>query len=170
MFVPQRITFTITPPNTNIGIQRSFTMLESIEKQYLYKWKEEILQTASIASWDEPTTVGVVKASIASKYLHLIQHKMTLDEIWKAILEHKYPYSDNLKYLNKLANTQQNDFLTIKKYYNTIESICTRLGTCLGWNEDMRRIKCQEAFYNGLSKRCKLEMVRLNIKDCTSIY
>lgn len=66
-------------------------MLESIEKQDLFKWKLEILQTQQLASWDEKTTIGVVRASIASKYLHLIQTWVNLNEIWDVALNIKTP-------------------------------------------------------------------------------
>ncbi|KAG0420474.1 Transposon Tf2-6 polyprotein [Dictyocoela roeselum] len=169
-FTPQRITFTLSPPNTNISIQRSFTMLESISKQDIFKWKDEILQTMELAAWDEPTTIGVIKASVASKYLHLLQNKTTLNEVWTSILQYKYPPNEYLRYLNQLSNTHQNSFLTIKEYYNKIEQLCLRLGICLNWTDELRRLKIQEAFFNGLSKRCQLEMARLNIHDCTDIY
>ncbi|KAG0439307.1 hypothetical protein DMUE_2521 [Dictyocoela muelleri] len=169
-FVPKQISFTITPPNTNISIQRSFTMLESIPEQDLFKWKEELIQTISLASWDEETSIGVIKASIASKYLHLIQNKRNLQDIWDAIFKYKYPRGDYLRYLNQLSNTHQNSFLTIKEYHSEIERLTLRLGICLDWSEDIRKMKVQESFINGLSKRTQLEMARLNIRECAEIY
>ncbi|KAG0419612.1 hypothetical protein EQH57_0462 [Dictyocoela roeselum] len=40
-FHPRKIEFTHTPAGTNINIQRSFQMLENLEKQNIFKWKEE---------------------------------------------------------------------------------------------------------------------------------
>ncbi|KAG0440246.1 hypothetical protein DMUE_1881 [Dictyocoela muelleri] len=80
-YEPQRISFTITPSNTNISIQRSFSMLESIENQDIFKCKDEIIQTQQLALWNESTTVGVVKASVSTEYLHLIHSATTLNEI-----------------------------------------------------------------------------------------
>ncbi|KAG0437727.1 hypothetical protein DMUE_3524 [Dictyocoela muelleri] len=123
-----------------------------------------------LAAWDEPTTIGVIKASVASKYLHLIQDKTTLREVWAAIFKYKYPQNEYLRYLNQLSNTHQNSLLTIKEYYNRIEELCLKLGICLNWNDELRKLKVKEAFLNGLSKRCQLEMASLNIHDCPSIY
>ncbi|KAG0435920.1 Transposon Tf2-6 polyprotein, partial [Dictyocoela muelleri] len=166
----QRITFSITPPNTNISIQRSFAMLESIEHQDLFSWKDEFEQTIALASWDENTALGVLKASVTNKYLHLVQTQTTLTGAWSSIFQHKYPYSDHIKYLNQLSNIRQNTYLTIKEYRNQIVKLCTRLAICLGWGNEAKEQKIIEAFYNGLSKRCQLEMARLNVKDCKEMY
>ncbi|KAG0437207.1 hypothetical protein DMUE_3820 [Dictyocoela muelleri] len=64
-FVPQNVTFTWTLLNTNITIHRTLTMLKSMKDQDLFKWQEEILQTISLASWNEQTAVGDIKASVA---------------------------------------------------------------------------------------------------------
>ncbi|KAG0431176.1 Retrovirus-related Pol polyprotein from transposon gypsy [Dictyocoela muelleri] len=169
-YEPQRISFTITHPNTNISTQRSFSMLESIEKQDIFKWKDEIIQTQQLALWDESTTVGVVKASVSTEYLHLIHSATTLNEIWNTILSHKYPPNKYLKYLNQLANTHQNNFLTIKAYRRQIEYLSTCLRITQGWNIETVQHKINEAFFNGLSKRCQLEMARLNVRTCTDMY
>ncbi|KAG0420220.1 hypothetical protein EQH57_0250 [Dictyocoela roeselum] len=165
-FVPQQVSFTITPPNTNISIQRTFAMLESIQEQDLFKWREELFQTISLTSWDEQTAI---RASVVPEYINLIQHKTSLSEIWDAIFKHKYPRSEYIKYLNQLSNTQQNSFLTIKEYHEEIERLSLRLGICLDWTEEMRQMKVQESFVNGLSKRTQLEMARLNIRECSEI-
>lgn len=60
--------------------------------------------------------------------------------------------------------------MTIKEYYAEIERLTLRLGVCLNWSEEMCQMKVQEAFINGLSKRCQLEMARLNIRECVEIY
>ncbi|KAG0439966.1 hypothetical protein DMUE_2081 [Dictyocoela muelleri] len=54
-YVPQKVEFSITPDKTNITLKRSFAMLENIEKQGLFSWKYEFLQTAQLAGLDDQT-------------------------------------------------------------------------------------------------------------------
>ncbi|KAG0420007.1 hypothetical protein EQH57_0330 [Dictyocoela roeselum] len=60
--------------------------------------------------------------------------------------------------------------MTIKEYRNQIVKLCKRLSICPGWGDESKEQKIIEVFYNGLSKRCQLEMARLNIRDCNDIY
>ncbi|KAG0417846.1 hypothetical protein EQH57_0858, partial [Dictyocoela roeselum] len=145
-------------------------MLESLEDQDIFRWKEEFEQTMMLAAWTETAAVGVIKASCANKYLSLIQDKSTLNDIWATLLKYKYPHSDHLKYLNKLWGMRQNSFLTIKEYRDKIVDLCTRLAVCLDWGTEIKEHRVVEAFYNGLSKRCQLEMSRLNVKTCQEMY
>lgn len=57
-----------------------------------------------------------------------------------------------------LANTKQDDFMTIKEYKDCIGRICRRLGICMGWDNAQTNAKAEEAFYTGLSQRTKLEI------------
>ncbi|KAG0441315.1 hypothetical protein DMUE_1139 [Dictyocoela muelleri] len=49
-FTPQRIEFSHTPANTTITVKRSFTMLQDIERQDLFAWKNEFLQVVKQAN------------------------------------------------------------------------------------------------------------------------
>ncbi|KAG0435947.1 hypothetical protein DMUE_4464, partial [Dictyocoela muelleri] len=112
---PQRIEFTHIPNNTTISIKRSFSMLEDIQKQNLFKWKNELTQTVKLAKWDNETVSEILKASIDAQYFHIIDGLTTVDDIMNAILRYKYPTNNYIKYLNMLANTKQDDFITIKE-------------------------------------------------------
>lgn len=115
-FTPQKIEFTHRPNITCISIMRTYTMLEDIECQDLFKWGTEFIQTMKLAQWDFHAAVEVLKASIDSKYYELIEGANTAEEIMKIILKQKYLAKHYLKYLNILANVQQGDFLTKKEY------------------------------------------------------
>ncbi|KAG0439134.1 hypothetical protein DMUE_2644 [Dictyocoela muelleri] len=169
-YVPQRIEFVHTPHNTTISIKRSFSMLEDIQKQNLFKWKTEFEQTAKLAKWDNDTATEVLKSSIDARYFYLIENLTSVHEIMNVILRHKYPEDNYIKYLNMLSNTKQDDFMTIKEYKEYIGKVCERLGICMGWNSIQVSAKAEEAFYTGLSKRTKLDMSRLNIRTIVGIY
>ncbi|KAG0430993.1 hypothetical protein DMUE_5604, partial [Dictyocoela muelleri] len=160
---PRRIEFSHTPIGTSINISRSFQMLEDIERQNLFEWKEEFLQSAKLAQWNEEATLQFLRSSIDSKYLYLIENVTTLDQALSNIFTTKYPLKNYLKYLNQLSHVYQDQFWTIKEYKNHIEEICTRLAICIGWTNEQKSLKIEESFYNGLSKRTQLEMARLNI-------
>ncbi|KAG0420448.1 Retrovirus-related Pol polyprotein from transposon, partial [Dictyocoela roeselum] len=169
-FTPRRIEFSHTPIGTTINISRSFQMLEDIDRQNLFEWKEEFLQSAKLAQWNEEATLQVLKSSIDSKYFHLIENVTTLDQALSNIFMTKYPSKNYLKYLNLLSHVHQDQFLTIKEYKNYIEETCTRLAICVGWTSEQRSLKVEESFFNGLSKRTQLEMSRLNITKISDMY
>ncbi|KAG0442056.1 hypothetical protein DMUE_0574 [Dictyocoela muelleri] len=162
--------FKHTPTNTTISIRMSFSMLEEIQKQDLFKWSDEFKQTVKLAGWNDITAVEVLRSSIDSKYYSLIQDAATVDNIIDIILSHKYPASHYTKYLNMLSNVRQDDFLRIKEYKENKVNICKRLKICMGKTESQTRIKAEEVFYTGLSKRTQLEMSRLNVRNIVDIY
>ncbi|KAG0420404.1 hypothetical protein EQH57_0160, partial [Dictyocoela roeselum] len=166
-YTSQKIEFTHTPPNTTISIRRSFSMLEDIQKQDLFKWRNEFIQTVKLAQWNEVTAVEVLKSAIESQYHDLIDGLDTIEKIMNKIFKTKYPESHYIRYLNMLANVKQDDFLTIKEYIN---DICQRLMICMNWNEEQKNIKAEEAFYTGLSRRTQLDMSRLNVTTIKGIY
>ncbi|KAG0439908.1 hypothetical protein DMUE_2119 [Dictyocoela muelleri] len=43
IYQPSRIEYAYTPSNTTITIKRSFRMLEDIQKQDLFRWRDEFL-------------------------------------------------------------------------------------------------------------------------------
>ncbi|KAG0434761.1 hypothetical protein DMUE_5039 [Dictyocoela muelleri] len=71
-FMPQRIEFSHTPNNTSISIKRSFYLLEDIDRQDLFKWKNEFLKTAQLANWNEETALEVLKSSIDTQYFDIV--------------------------------------------------------------------------------------------------
>ncbi|KAG0442137.1 hypothetical protein DMUE_0507 [Dictyocoela muelleri] len=169
-YTPQKIEFTHTPPNTTISIRRSFSMLEDIQRQDLFKWKNEFIQTVKLAQWNEVTAVEVLRSAIDSQYFNLIDELDTIEKIMKKIFKTKYPESHYIRYLNMLANAKQDDFLTIKEYKEYINDICQRLMICMNWSEEQMNVKAEEAFYTGLSRRTQLEMSRLNVTTIKGIY
>ncbi|KAG0441140.1 hypothetical protein DMUE_1272 [Dictyocoela muelleri] len=169
-FRAQRIEFSHTPQNTTITIKRSFPMLEDISKQDLFRWKEEFLQTAKLANWDDYTIYEVLKSSIDATYYSLIEDVNDASTLITRIFQEKYPTKHYLKYLNMLSNVRQDNFLTIKEYKEAIKSICARLRICMSWTEEQEGMKAEESFYHGLSQRTQLEMSRLNITTISGIY
>ncbi|KAG0430206.1 hypothetical protein DMUE_5685 [Dictyocoela muelleri] len=139
-------------------------MLEDIQKQDLFKLRNEFIQTVKLVQWDEVTTVEVLKSAIESKYFNLIDGLETAEIIMDRIFKEKYPSSHYIRYLNMLANTKQDDFLTIKYYKGYIIDICESLKICFNWSEKQKNLKADEAFYTGLSRRTQLEMSRLNVQ------
>ncbi|MEG0578237.1 MAG: hypothetical protein RR500_10350, partial [Bacilli bacterium] len=59
-FTPSVATFGVTPPNTNLVIQRSLTILSSIEHQNLFKWYQEFSETMKLCQWDSNTALTVL--------------------------------------------------------------------------------------------------------------
>ncbi|KAG0439805.1 hypothetical protein DMUE_2177 [Dictyocoela muelleri] len=80
-FIPQRIEFTHTPANTTISIRKSFSMLEDIQKQELFKWTDGFKQTVELEGWNNITTAEVLKSSVDAKYYNIIQDAATVDNI-----------------------------------------------------------------------------------------
>ncbi|KAG0435297.1 hypothetical protein DMUE_4786 [Dictyocoela muelleri] len=91
-------------------------MLENIDKQDLFDWKGEFLQTVQIAGWDEQTASKVLKSSISTSYFDLIKNFNTPGDIISALFRYKYSEKNHVKYLNQLAKTKQNHFLRISQY------------------------------------------------------
>ncbi|KAG0437171.1 hypothetical protein DMUE_3848 [Dictyocoela muelleri] len=90
-FTPRRIEFSHTPIGTSINISRSFQMLEDIKRQNLFEWKEDFLQSAKLAQWNEEATLQVLISSIDSKYFYLIENVNSLDQALSNIFTIKYP-------------------------------------------------------------------------------
>ncbi|KAG0435021.1 hypothetical protein DMUE_4927 [Dictyocoela muelleri] len=65
----QRVDFTLSPPETDLSLKRSFAMLDDIEQQDLFEWKSEFLSTAKIANWSEDTAATVLKSSINTNFI-----------------------------------------------------------------------------------------------------
>ncbi|KAG0435066.1 hypothetical protein DMUE_4906 [Dictyocoela muelleri] len=145
-------------------------MLESIEEQDLLTWKDEFLQTIKVAGWNEQTAIGVLRASISSKYIDMIQKHTNLNSILQEIFSKRYPPEKQLKYQNKLFTIYQDNYRTIKEYKQDIILTTNKLAICLGWTNEQMEMKIEEAFYSGLYIRTKLEMVRLNVQNTTAIY
>ncbi|KAG0420253.1 hypothetical protein EQH57_0235 [Dictyocoela roeselum] len=114
--------------------------------------------------------MGVLKPFISSKYIDLIDNCDRLDDMLHVIFLKRYPREKQLKYQNKLFMIQQDDFRTIKEYKDEIIRTANKLGICLQWGQEQVNMKVEEAFYSGLSKRTKLEMVRLNVQTTDAIY
>ncbi|KAG0420508.1 Transposon Tf2-6 polyprotein [Dictyocoela roeselum] len=169
-FTPQRIEFTINPKNTTISLKRSYAMLENIEKQDIFSWRDEFIQTAQLAGWSADTASEVLKSSVDTKYFHLIANLTSLEDMIQAIFKYKYPEKDHVKYLNQLSNVKQNNFIRISEFKDEIIKTTRKLSICLGWNSEMEELKIKEAFYYGLSKRTQLEMTRLNVQDIDTMY
>ncbi|KAG0420228.1 hypothetical protein EQH57_0246, partial [Dictyocoela roeselum] len=167
---PNRATFTLKPPGTTLQIQRTIPLLEDIKRQDIFSWKDEIYETATLAKWDELTTIQVIKSISATDIQPLFSDCETLQDIFKAILKRKYPAGDALKYMTTLSTLKQNNFATIEEYKDEIEYHCKRLITCLEGDAASMNAKICETFYNGLSERTKLEMARLNIQDINQMY
>ncbi|KAG0442009.1 hypothetical protein DMUE_0615 [Dictyocoela muelleri] len=72
-FTPRRIEFMHTPNNTNITVRRSFSMLEDIEKQDIFKLRDELLQTAKAKNRDNNTACEIRRSSIDSEYYTLVE-------------------------------------------------------------------------------------------------
>ncbi|KAG0438793.1 hypothetical protein DMUE_2872 [Dictyocoela muelleri] len=114
--IPQRVEFDISSDNTNIKLKRSFSMLENIERQYIFNWRDEFLQTAQIARWTSESEDQVLKSSIFTEYLYLVSGLNDVEDMMKAIFRFKYPAKDHVKYLNKLSNINKNNFLRIREF------------------------------------------------------
>jgi hypothetical protein len=85
-------------------------------------------------------------------------------------LKEKYPPNKAFYYYNKLSNIHQNNFLTIKQYFEEIEATIERLAITRDWDTGMKHAKIEEVFVNGPSKRCRLELVRLNINTFAEAF
>ncbi|KAG0441748.1 hypothetical protein DMUE_0823 [Dictyocoela muelleri] len=169
-YIPQKIEFTHTPLNTTISIKRTYSMLEDIQRQDLFRWRNEFMQTVKLTRWEEQTAVEVLKSSIGSKYYDLIEDFNTVNDIMIKISKKKKNFNHYLKYLNMLSNIKQDDFLTIKEYKDYIHKICIRLQTCMDWSDSQMENIAEEIFYNGISKRTQCVMSRLNVQSILEIY
>ncbi|KAG0440449.1 Transposon Tf2-9 polyprotein [Dictyocoela muelleri] len=158
------------PAGTTISVKRSFQMLEDIERQDVFRWKEEFMQTAKLASWTDEVALQVMRESVDAKYFTLLDKATSLPTAFEVILKNKYPQKNYLKYLNQISNIHQDQFLTIKEYRNFIEDTVTRLGICMNWTTEQCEFKMYEAFFYGLAKRTQIEMARLNIKEISEMY
>ncbi|KAG0438905.1 hypothetical protein DMUE_2802 [Dictyocoela muelleri] len=145
-------------------------MLEKIYEQDLFVWKDEFMLTIKVANWDDPTALGVLKISISSEYIDLIYDCIALEDMMNAIFNQRYPREKQLKYKNKLFTIQQDDYRTIKEYRHDIIKSALKLGICMDWTREQIEMKIDEGFYTGLSKRTKLEMIRLNVQTTSAIY
>ncbi|KAG0417386.1 hypothetical protein EQH57_0980 [Dictyocoela roeselum] len=145
-------------------------MPEDVQRQDIFKWREEFIETIKLAGWNEDQATKVLKASISAEYLRQIENLNTVSDIMQVIFKTKYPQKDNVKYLNQQTNIKQNNFLRIRNFRNAILDTTQKLSVCLNWNNEMREIKTREAFYYGLSKRTQLEMIHLNIHNIDDMY
>ncbi|MGL5708014.1 MAG: retropepsin-like aspartic protease, partial [Aeromonas sp.] len=169
-FKPQTANFTINPPNTTIQITRTLYLLNSVESQNIFKYREEFIETAKLCGWDEDTQNTVLLA-LTSAELHPLYHgTTTTSEKFTALLKNKYPEESAINYYNRITNTKQNDFVTIDSYLKEIEYICKRLAVCKSWTSSMTNQRKEEFFFNGLTKRTQLEMARLNVKNLSEMY
>ncbi|KAG0441876.1 hypothetical protein DMUE_0724 [Dictyocoela muelleri] len=130
-FTPPKVEFNITPENTNIILKRSFAMLENIEKQDLFAWKNEFVQTALLAGWDDRIAAQVLKSSISTNYFGYISGCNTTSEIIQTLFKMKHPSKNHVKYLNQLSNIKQNHYLRISEYKQEIENVIRKLSVCL---------------------------------------
>ncbi|KAG0437751.1 hypothetical protein DMUE_3506 [Dictyocoela muelleri] len=99
-------------------------MLENIERQHLFKWKNEFFKTAQLANWDEQTALEVLKSSIDTQYFDIVAGEHTVESAINSIMCVKYPRNHYLRYLNMLSNLNQDNYLTIKEYKQAISDIC----------------------------------------------
>lgn len=169
-FRPQTANFTITPNNTTLTITRSLNLLTDIGKQDLFKYRADFNETAILCGWSEETKKDVLHAITSAELTPLYRGIETTNDKFYALLRRKYPPEDANSYYNKLNNIRQNDYATIELYHSDIKYICERLSICKDWNQNMCNQKIQEALFNGLTNRTKLEMSRLNIRNIEEMY
>ncbi|KAG0438774.1 hypothetical protein DMUE_2884 [Dictyocoela muelleri] len=144
-------------------------MLDNIERQDIFKWRNEFLQTAQIAGWTSESAGQVLISLISTEYFYLVSGLNDVEDVMKAIFRFKYPAKDHVKYLNQLSNIKRNNFLRIREFRDEIINTTNKLSVCLDWNNEMKKSKIKEAFYYGLSRRTQLEMICLNIHDIDSM-
>lgn len=111
-----KATFTITPANTNLSIQRSLTCITDIEKQDLFKWKAEFLETRKICNWDEATSISVLESTTNTIYLQNMRQESTLEEKINSLFRLKYPIHRSFALAQDLANIKQEQFHTIENF------------------------------------------------------
>ncbi|KAG0438227.1 hypothetical protein DMUE_3219, partial [Dictyocoela muelleri] len=92
-YKPTRATFTITPPNTNLQIQRTLPLLEDLDKQDIFALREEILETASIAYWDEVTTLQVIKSISSTSILSILRDARTIGDAFSSLFDINIPHT-----------------------------------------------------------------------------
>ncbi|KAG0424651.1 hypothetical protein DMUE_6084, partial [Dictyocoela muelleri] len=66
-FTAQRIEFTINPNNTTVNLKRSYAMLENIENQDIFSWRDEFIHPAQLAG---------LSADTASEVKIICRHKL----------------------------------------------------------------------------------------------
>ncbi|MGL5707545.1 MAG: reverse transcriptase domain-containing protein [Aeromonas sp.] len=166
----QKASFTICIPNTNLTLSRTLNILNDLDEQDIFKWRLDFLETVKLCQWSEETATTVL-FSITNSSLHSIfANDKNIDDRISSLLKRKYPPTKSFHYYNKLATINQNNFWTIKLYLEEIKRIVERLAITKNWSIEVHQAKVEETFANGLSQRCRLEMVRLNIHDFNEVY
>ncbi|KAG0442520.1 Retrovirus-related Pol polyprotein from transposon [Dictyocoela muelleri] len=145
-------------------------MLEDIDKQDIFIWRDEVLESAKISGWNDETLMAVIRAISSTKIHRLFETSRTSQEMIDTVFKIKYPASHALRFLNIISNIRQNNYYTIREYKEDIEAACQRLSIYLNWDVHTTNFKSEEIFYNGLNRRTQLEMSRLRVTNIREMY
>ena len=169
-FKEERATFTFTPLNTTLCIQKSLPMISSLHEQNIFDWSKDFINTAKSCNWDDQTLSTVLSSITAPSLQYVYDNSTNITDKLNALFKAKYGDADALRLYNELAQIKQRNFPTIQLYAASINEICKRIAVCKSWNEQITLEKKMEAFYNGLHERTQLEMARLNIHNLQEMY
>ena len=169
-FHPTTDTFTISPPNTNLTLQKKITHLESIEKQNILAWYDEFAETCRLCGWNDETIETTLIFIASPKLQYLFQGTNSPQEKFTRILQAKYPPNQCFSFTKELSSIKQYKFRTIKKYVHKLSTVLRKLGISKGLTQEEIENKKQELFYTGLTKRTQLELVRLNANSFEEMF
>ena len=163
------INFQHQVPNSQILLTKSIQVLHDPEIQDLLKWIEQFQDVATTCSWDENTALVMIREAVSRGIFPIIRDCQTITASIQMLAQHYYPESRADYFYMKLRSLKQNNFLTIGKYCEEIQSIVKQLSLCKRWSDEVTKYKVEESFFNGLSIDTQIEMTKQNFKSMSEI-
>jgi hypothetical protein len=161
--------FTFKLPNSEISINRQIEAFEHPEYQDIISWSNSFRETATQCKWREDESFAILTSVVEKSFHYTFTLKESLTTKLDSLVGFFYPENHSNRYLKKLQNIRQKNFVYIQEYDNKISELLLKYSTCLNLTPSEVLLRKSEYFLAGLSSETQLNMVNAGLNTYEEI-
>ena len=168
-FHPETVSFSFTPQNTTLHINRTLSPHMDLDKQDMFSWVSHFRETSIPCAWDQPTSLQVLLSPLSPYLLRKFNGTPSLDSYLHQLLKLKYTLNQTNKYYLLIEKISQKKLSTRGEFITAVYFCCSRLEIPREWSPELKQAKREEKIFSELTSNKRLEVARLNIYGVSEI-